>query len=171
MRFSRQERQEHADLATRLAAIESKLTNQTVKYCYFSTLHFFTPCTNSSYYKKLHLKQKFPRFDGSNPLGWNFKINPFFNFHNRQEEQHISNTSFHVDAPALNQYQWMYNNNQLTYKLFTCSQNSLCPRRRENVLTTTLFLANSFFRNQFFFFLFWSCHQLSDFYGATDHQG
>lgn len=55
-----------------------------------------------------------PRFDGNDALGWIFKINHFFNFHNTQEEQRISIASFYLDGPALNWFQWMYNNNQLT---------------------------------------------------------
>lgn len=49
MRFSQQERQEHADLATRLAAIESKLTNQTVST---STSQ---PCTSLPHAQTHHI--------------------------------------------------------------------------------------------------------------------
>lgn len=49
MCFSRQERQEHADLATRLAAIESKLTNQTVST---STSQ---PCTSLPHAQTHHI--------------------------------------------------------------------------------------------------------------------
>lgn len=44
-----------------------------------------------------------PRFDGPDALGWNFKINHFFNFHNTPEDQGIS-ISFYMDGSALNWY-------------------------------------------------------------------
>lgn len=55
-----------------------------------------------------------PRFKSTNILGWIFRIHHFFNFHNAQEEQWISVASFCLDGPALNWYQWIYNNNELT---------------------------------------------------------
>lgn len=63
---------------------------------------------------KTPFKMNIPHFDGTDALGWIFKINHFFNFHNTQDEQRISIVSFYLDGQALNWYQWMYNNNQLT---------------------------------------------------------
>lgn len=40
-----------------------------------------------------------PYFDGTNVLGWIFKINHFLNFHNTYEEQRISVASFYLDGP------------------------------------------------------------------------
>lgn len=66
---------------------------------------------------KTLFKMETPRFDGNDALGWIF-ITHFFNFHNLPEEQRISISSFYMYGPALNWYQWMYNNHHLK----SCSQ-------------------------------------------------
>lgn len=118
-------------MTSRLAAIEVKLTPNSVS---LSPDHLPTSSQqqiptvslpNTSYIAPAHhqpqqsfiktpFKMDIPRFDGTDALGWIFKIDHFFNFHNTQEEQRISIASFYLDGPALNWYQWMYNNNQLT---------------------------------------------------------
>lgn len=78
--------------------------------------HFPTPTPTPTQFHqtstifKTPFKMDIPRFDGTDVLGWIFKINHFFNFHNTQEEQRISIASFYLDGPDLNWYQRMYKN-------------------------------------------------------------
>lgn len=53
----------------------------------------------------------FPRFDGSDPLGWLFKATQFFDFHHTPPPQCLQIASFHMDGPALAWYQSMHSNN------------------------------------------------------------
>nr|KYP35193.1 hypothetical protein KK1_043782 [Cajanus cajan] len=59
------------------------------------------------------LKLDVPRFDGSDPLGWIFKITQFFDYHNTPEEERITVASFYLDGAALAWFQWMYRNGQI----------------------------------------------------------
>jgi len=59
------------------------------------------------------IKLELPRFDGSDPLGWIFKIKQFFEFHNIPEDQRLRLASFYMEGEALTWYQWMHSNNQL----------------------------------------------------------
>ena len=55
-----------------------------------------------------------PRFDGTDPLGWIFKITQFFDFQSTPDEDRITMASFYMDGPALSWYQWMYRNGFIT---------------------------------------------------------
>jgi hypothetical protein len=59
------------------------------------------------------LKLDVPRFDGTNPHGWIFKISQFFEYHRTPEEERITVASFYLDGAALAWYQWMYRNGQI----------------------------------------------------------
>ena len=50
------------------------------------------------------IKLDIPRFDGFDPLGWIFKINQFFEFHNTPEDQSIRMASFYMEGEALTWY-------------------------------------------------------------------
>jgi hypothetical protein len=63
------------------------------------------PFTTSS------IKLEIPSFDGSDPLGWIFKITQFFEFHNTPEDQRLRLASFYMQGEALTWYQWMHSNN------------------------------------------------------------
>jgi hypothetical protein len=65
------------------------------------------PFTNTT------IKLDIPRFDGSDPLGWIFKISQFFEFHHTPEDQRIRMASFYMEGEALTWYQWMHSNQQL----------------------------------------------------------
>ncbi|KAK2358597.1 hypothetical protein QL285_095771 [Trifolium repens] len=68
------------------------------------------------------IKLDIPRFDGSDPLGWLFKITQFFDFHHTPEEQRIRMASFYMEGEALTWYQWMHSNAQLqTWPMFVQS--------------------------------------------------
>ena len=55
-----------------------------------------------------------PRFDGTDPMGWLFKINQFFDFHQTPLEHRITIASFYLDGEALAWFQWMHANQQLS---------------------------------------------------------
>ena len=53
-------------------------------------------------------------FDDHDPLGWIFKISQFFEFYGTPEEERITVTSFYMDGPTLNWFQWSYRNGFIT---------------------------------------------------------
>ena len=59
------------------------------------------------------IKLEIPRFDGTDPMGWIFKINQFFDFHHTPEDQRLRIASFYMDGEALTWFQWMHSNGQL----------------------------------------------------------
>ena len=65
-------------------------------------------------FSRTTVKLDIPHFDGSNPLGWIFQITQYFDLHNIPEEQRLQIASFSMDGEALNWFQWMHANNQLT---------------------------------------------------------
>ncbi|XP_061370707.1 uncharacterized protein LOC133313358 [Gastrolobium bilobum] len=72
------------------------------------------PLTAPADIKAATLKLEVPRFDGSNALGWIFKITQFFEFHGTPEEQRPRIASFYMEGEALNWYQWMHASGQIT---------------------------------------------------------
>ncbi|KAJ4967906.1 hypothetical protein NE237_014607 [Protea cynaroides] len=54
------------------------------------------------------IRLDFPRFDGVDPAGWIFKVELFFNYHGTPDAQLLLVSSFHMDAPALQWFQWMH---------------------------------------------------------------
>jgi hypothetical protein len=56
---------------------------------------------------KPHMKLEVPRFDGSDALGWIFKITQFFDFHQTPDHDRLTIASFYMDGPALSWFQWM----------------------------------------------------------------
>jgi len=69
------------------------------------------PVTSSSPHR---MKLEVPRFDGADPLGWIFKINPFFEYHATPEHERLTIASFFMDGRALAWFQWMTSNGQFT---------------------------------------------------------
>jgi hypothetical protein len=59
------------------------------------------------------MKLDVPRFDGSDALGWIFKINQFFAYHDTPEAERLTVASFYMEGPALGWYQWMASNGQI----------------------------------------------------------
>ncbi|KAL9418248.1 hypothetical protein AB3S75_041121 [Citrus x aurantiifolia] len=60
------------------------------------------------------MKMEVPRFDGSDPHGWVFRVEEFFKFHGTPEHQRLRIVSFHMEGRAAGWYQWMKSNNLLT---------------------------------------------------------
>jgi hypothetical protein len=46
----------------------------------------------------------FPRFDGGDPLGWLYRVEQFFEYHQTQATQQIQIASFHLEGDALQWY-------------------------------------------------------------------
>ncbi|XP_077219125.1 uncharacterized protein LOC143853291 [Tasmannia lanceolata] len=80
-----------------------------------------TPDTQSTHTPNSRfLKLDFPRFDGIDPLGWIFKAEQFFGYHNTPSDQRLTISSFHMDGAALAWFQWCHRNHQFqTWDGFT----------------------------------------------------
>jgi hypothetical protein len=59
------------------------------------------------------IKMDIPRFDGTDPMGWIFKINQFFYFHLTPEDQRLRIAEFYMEGEALTWFQWMFSNGQI----------------------------------------------------------
>jgi hypothetical protein len=59
------------------------------------------------------IKLDIPRFDGTDPLSWIFKISQFFDFHQTPDDQRLRLASFYMEGEALTWFQWMHSNGQL----------------------------------------------------------
>jgi len=60
------------------------------------------------------MKLDVPRFDGSDPSGWIFKINQFFEYHDTPAHERLTIALFYMEGRALAWFQWMTSNGQLT---------------------------------------------------------
>ena len=56
------------------------------------------------------MKLDVPRFDGTEPLGWIFKINQFFEYHGTLDQDKLTIVSFYIEGHALAWFQWMNTN-------------------------------------------------------------
>ncbi|XP_077219649.1 uncharacterized protein LOC143853808 [Tasmannia lanceolata] len=57
------------------------------------------------------IRMDVPKFDGTDPVGWIFKITQFFYYYGTPEDQRVAITSFHLEGPALAWFQWARSNN------------------------------------------------------------
>ncbi|KAH9681933.1 hypothetical protein KPL71_027145 [Citrus sinensis] len=60
------------------------------------------------------MKMDVPKFDGTDPTGWDFRINEFFDFHGTPDHLRLHIVSFHMEGKAAAWYQWMKANNLLS---------------------------------------------------------
>lgn len=60
------------------------------------------------------MKLEVPRFDGTEPLGWIFKINQYFEYHGTPERDRLTIASFYMEGCTLAWFQWMTDNSQFT---------------------------------------------------------
>ena len=60
------------------------------------------------------MKLEVPKFDGTDPNGWAFRINEYFDFHGTSEALRLRIVSFHLEGRASAWYQWMKANDLLT---------------------------------------------------------
>ena len=47
------------------------------------------------------MKIEMPRFDGTEPLGWIFKINQYFEYHGTPDQDRLTIASFYMEGWAL----------------------------------------------------------------------
>ena len=73
-----------------------------------------TSVSSSSPAHHHRIKIDVPRFDGSDPSGWIFKITQYFEYHSTPEAERLTITAFYMDGCALAWFQWMNNNGQFT---------------------------------------------------------
>jgi hypothetical protein len=73
-----------------------------------------TPPPTPHGFSNTTIKLEIPRFDGSDALGWIFKINQFFDFHQTPADQRLNIASFYMEGEALTWYQWMHSNGSHT---------------------------------------------------------
>jgi hypothetical protein len=65
------------------------------------------------------MKLDIPRFDGSDAMGWIFKITQFFEYHHTPDDQQMRIAAFYMEGEALSWFQWLHSNGQfLTWPLF-----------------------------------------------------
>ncbi|RVX18944.1 Retrovirus-related Pol polyprotein from transposon 297 [Vitis vinifera] len=68
------------------------------------------------------MKMEIPKFNGTDPHGWVFRVEEFFDFHGTPEPLRLRIVSFHMEGPAAGWYQWMKANNLLSsWKAFLLS--------------------------------------------------
>jgi len=96
------------DLLQRMSQLEA---NQPQPQSPSSSSAGHTPQTQTSFH---HMKLDVPRFDGSDPTGWTFKITQFFEFHSTPDHERLTIASFYMEGPALAWFQWMHRNAQLS---------------------------------------------------------
>ncbi|WVZ01111.1 hypothetical protein V8G54_027180 [Vigna mungo] len=60
-----------------------------------------------------HLRLDVPRFDGTDPMGWIFKISQFFEYHRTPEVDRLWIASFYMEGPTLSWFQWLHRNNMI----------------------------------------------------------
>ena len=59
------------------------------------------------------LKLNVPRFDGSGPNGWLFRVEAFFDYHGTLDDLRIQIVSFHLEGRAATWFHWASRNNLL----------------------------------------------------------
>ena len=59
------------------------------------------------------LKLEVPRFDGSDPNGWLFRVEAFFDYHGTPDDLRLQIVSFHLEGRAATWFQWASRNNLL----------------------------------------------------------
>ena len=74
-----------------------------------------TPFSGSGMHTTPHrMKLNVPRFDGSDAIGWIFKITQFFEYHTTPDHERLTIASFYMEGQALAWFQWMHRNDQLS---------------------------------------------------------
>ena len=59
-------------------------------------------------------KLEVPRFDGSDPNGWLFRVEAFFDYHGTPDDLRLQIVSFHLEERAAVWFQWASRNNLLS---------------------------------------------------------
>ena len=59
-------------------------------------------------------KLEVPRFDGSDPNGWLFRVEAFFDYHDTLDDLRLQIVSFHLEGRVVAWFQWASRNNLLS---------------------------------------------------------
>ena len=81
------------NLLQKMAPLE---TSQHSSTTFITNLHSIIPSSNPH-----RMNLEVSRFDGSNPLGWIFKITQFFKYHSTHDHKRLTIASFYMESPAL----------------------------------------------------------------------
>jgi len=112
-----------AKLASNQLHVTTKLDEliQRITVLETSQQHSPTPSSSSANPHSLHttpilpsMKLEVPRFDGSDPSGWTFKIRQFFEYHATLEPERLVIASFAMEGLALAWFQWLTRNGQIS---------------------------------------------------------
>lgn len=60
------------------------------------------------------MKMEVPKSDGTDPQGWLFRVEEFFDFHGTPDHMRLLIVSFHMEGRAASWFQWMKANNLFT---------------------------------------------------------
>lgn len=105
---------QQTDFASKFNAVLSKLSSIETTNNNSADSGHPRSSSRSSLDSKPHLKLDIPRFDGTDTMGWIFKITQFFYYHDTPEFDRVRITSFYFDGPVPSWYQWMFNNGQIS---------------------------------------------------------
>jgi len=96
------------ELLSRMNQLENSHTNT------HAPSSFAAPAVTATANTAYRLKLEVPRFDGTDPEGWIFKVTQFFEYHATPEHDRLTIASFYMEGPALAWFQWMYRSGQLS---------------------------------------------------------
>jgi hypothetical protein len=115
------------DLTTKVDAILDQLATLTVRPT--QTEPTPPPPPINTVITHPRMKLDVPKFDGTDPTGWIFKISQFFDYHQTPENDRLTIASFYMDGPALSWYQSMHRNGQINswYGLLQDRENRFAP--------------------------------------------
>lgn len=114
----------HQTLQQYMVSVDSRLTE--LKYQYSGSTNIVNNESNHTKQRSMSgevgnsrpllrtMKLEVPKFDGSDPHGWAFRINEFFDFHGTPDTLRLRIVSFHLEGKASAWYQWMKANKLLT---------------------------------------------------------
>ncbi|GAU50876.1 hypothetical protein TSUD_411060 [Trifolium subterraneum] len=92
-------------IITQLAALTTQTTSSSSSLSASST----TPTTLPP-----RMKLDVPKFNGTDAMGWIFKISQFFDFHKTPDHERLTVAAFYMEGQALGWYQWMHRNHLIT---------------------------------------------------------
>ena len=96
------------ELLSRMNQLETSHANNQAPLAFVNSAAMAT--ANTTY----RLKLEVPRFNGTDPEGWIFKVTQFFEYHATPEHDRLTIASFYMEGPALAWFQWMYRSGQLS---------------------------------------------------------
>lgn len=116
-----------AGLATEITHIKTRIHSP-------ESSNFSHEPTSSNLFSPTSIKLDIPRFDGSDPFGWVFKITQSFEFHKTPGDHRLRLASFYMEGEALTWFQWMHANHQIqSWPMFIQAlENRFAPTQYED---------------------------------------